>query len=46
MNLNVTNFVIRAKARIAKNKSFYMIIFVAYVLMFAMFRHYNNLLFV
>ncbi len=46
MNLDVTNLVIRAKARIAKNKAFYIIIFVAYVLTFAMLWHYYSFLFV
>jgi hypothetical protein len=46
MNLDVTNFVIKAKDRIAKNKAFYIIMFVAYVLVLAMFQQYYNLLFV
>lgn len=46
MDSHVTDFVIRAKARIAKNKAFYGIMLVNYVLMFAMFRHIHNVIFV
>jgi hypothetical protein len=44
MNSYVTNLVVRAKARIAKNKAFYIIIFVAYILAFAIFWHAYNLI--